>query len=142
VSNLSTYVACALAAVLVMDHASILPSPRAAIEFLTPDEIADPGTAINRALKGDRWAPALPRRESRPAEAPLEVVDFPTGGTRKRESALPPSPLMNNVTAIVKRPSPLPDRPPIQQKLPWGCESAFGRLVAPPLARVPGRCII
>jgi hypothetical protein len=141
VSNLSTYVACALAAVLVMDRASILPTPRAALGLPTPDEIVDPGTAINRALKGDRWAPP-PRRESRPADAPLEVVDFPTGSTRKRDSVAPPSSSMNNVTAIAKRPSPVLDGPAIQQKLPSGCESAFGRLAAPPLAQVPGRCII
>ena len=140
-SNLSTYVAVALAAILVMDHAATLAPLRPAFELPTvpPGDVVEPLITINRALKGDRWEPVSVRRDSRPGNAPLEVVDdLSTGSTRGSPS--PPRP--GNVTAVVKREAPVRDPQPARQALPPGCESAFGRLVAPPLAYVPGRCII
>ena len=143
VSNLSTYVAGALAAVLVMDHAPTVGTLRPPLELFTPPgEIAEPAISVNRSRKGDSWAPARMQRDSRPANAPLEVVDLPTGSTGAQRSVPAPASPLNNVTAVMKREAPARDQPPGKQALPLGCESAFGRLAAPPLARVPGRCII
>jgi hypothetical protein len=83
--------------------------------------------------------PAGVQRDSRPANAPLEVVDVPTGSTGRQRPA--PGYPMSNVTAVMKREAPLRDRLD-KRALPLGCESAFGRLAAPALAQVPGRCII
>jgi hypothetical protein len=141
VSNLSTYVAGALAAVLVMDHApaiGIFPFDL----LMPPGEIADSAITVNRAFKGDRQEPVRVQRDSRPVNAPLEVVDLPTGSIGGKRSLPAPASPLNNVTAVMKREAPARDQPPGKQALPLGCESAFGRLAAPPLARVPGRCII
>jgi hypothetical protein len=140
VSNLSTYVAGALAAIVVMDHAATIGPLRPSLELPTvaPDDAIESAITINRMLKGDRQEPAHVQRRSRPANAPLEVVDeLLTGSTRGA-----PSSLQDNVTAVVKRAAPARDPQPVKQALPPGCESAFGRLAAPPLAHVPGRCII
>jgi hypothetical protein len=121
VSNLSTYVAGALAAIVVMDHAATIAPLRPSLELPTvaPDDVIEPAATV------------------RPANAPLEVVDeWLTGSTRGA-----PSSLQDNVTAVVKRAAPPRDPQPLKQALPPGCESAFGRLAAPPLAHVPGRCI-
>ncbi len=117
VSNLTPYVAGALAAVLVMDHAPTVGTLRPPLELFTPPgEIAEPAIS--------------------------EVVDLPTGSTGAQRSVPAPASPLNNVTAVMKREAPARDQPPGKQALPLGCESAFGRLAAPPLARVPGRCII
>jgi len=139
VSNLSTYIAGALAAIVVMDHAATLGPLRPPLELpvAAPDDAAELPLTINRALKGDRQEPARLQHDSRPVNAPLEVVDeLLTGSTR----GTPFAP-QGNVTAVVKRNAPR-DLRPTKQALPPGCESAFGRLVAPPLAHVPSRCII
>ena len=141
-SNLSTYFAGALAAALVMNHAQGVAIPWPSLETLVlPGEAADPPITVNRALKGDRWAPDHAQRDSRPANAPLEVVDFPTGSTGERRSVRAPGSPINNVT-VINRATPARDLQPGKRALPMGCESAFGRLAAPPLAQVPGRCII
>jgi len=143
VSNLSTYVAGALAAVLVMDHAPTVGILRPLLEISTsPGEIAEPAISVNRERKGDSWAPVRMQRDSRPADAPLEVVDSPTGSTGARRSLPAPGTPVNNVTAVIKREAPARDQTAHKRVLPPGCESAFGRLAAPPLAYVPGRCII
>ncbi len=143
VSNLTPYVAGALAAVLVMDHAPTVGTLRPLMESSTsPGEIAEPAISVSRERKGDSWAPVRMQRDSRPANAPLEVVDLPTGSTGAQRSVPAPASLLNNVTAVMKREAPARDQPQGEQALPLGCESAFGRLAAPPLARVPGRCII
>lgn len=137
--NLSTYIAGALAAIVVMDHAATIGPLRPSLELpaAAPEDAAELPFTINRALKGDRQEPARLQHDSRPANAPLEVVDeLLTGSTRGA-----PFSLQGNVTAVVKRNAPRNLRP-TKQALPPGCESAFGRLVAPPLAHVPGRCII
>jgi len=142
VSNLSTYVAGALAAVLVMDHAPTVGILRPLLEISTsPGEIAEPAISVNRERKGDSWAPVRMQRDSRPADAPLEVVDLPTGSTGGRSVPAPGTPV-NNVTAVIKREAPARDQTAHKRVLPPGCESAFGRLAAPPLVYVPGRCII
>jgi hypothetical protein len=141
VSNLSTYFAGALAAALVMNHTPSAGIPWPSLEtFALPGEAADPTITVNRALKGDRWAPEHAQRDSRPANAPLEVVDFPTGSTGERRSVRAPGSSINNVT-VINRAAPARNLQP-GRVLPMGCESAFGRLAAPPLAQVPGRCII
>jgi len=143
VSNLSTYVAGALAAVLVMDHVATIGNFRPAFELPeAAGEFAEPSIRINRGLKGDRWAPVRTQRDSRPVNAPLEVVDFPTGSTGGQRSVASPGYPMGNVTAVVKREMPTRDEQSGKRVLPLGCESAFGRLAAPPLAHVLGRCII
>jgi hypothetical protein len=140
VSNLAPYFAGALAAVLAMDHAPTAGIVWPLLELSTsPGEIAEPAISVNRSRKGDSWAPVRMQRDSRPANAPLEVVDLPTGSIGAQHSA--PGSTMNNVTAV-KREAPAPNQPPSPRALPSGCESAFGRLAAPPLAQVPGRCII
>jgi hypothetical protein len=142
VSNLSTYVVGALAAVLVMDHASTIASFQPALELLMPAAgIAEPANTVNRARKGDRSMPFGVRRDSRPANAPLEVVDVPTGSTGGQRAIAAPGYPTSNVPAVMKQEVPARDRPG-KRALPLGCESAFGRLAAPPLAQVPGRCII
>jgi hypothetical protein len=140
VSQLSTYLAGALAVVLMIDHAPSLGIlPPASGWAVWPGEIAEPMT-IDRARKGDRLVPEPARRDARPAEAPLDVVELLTGSVGERRSA--PAPAPSNVTVLIKREPPLgdPQRPALA--LPLGCESAFGRLAAPPLAQVPGRCIL
>jgi hypothetical protein len=140
VSNLAPYFVGALAAVLVMDHAPTVGILWPLLELSTsPGEIAEPTINVNRSRKGDSRVPARMQHDSRPANAPLEVVDLPTGSTGARRSA--PGPTMDNVTAVMKREAPARNRP-AQRALPAGCESAFGRLAAPPLTQVPGRCII
>lgn len=142
-SNLASYFAAALAVVLVMDHAPTVGIPWPLLELsMSPGAIAEPAVGVNRARKGDSWAPARMRRDSRPANAPLEVVDLPTGSTGARRSLPAPGTPVNNVTAVIKREAPARHQPAGQHVLPRGCESAFGRLAAPPLAFVPGRCII
>jgi hypothetical protein len=141
VSNLSTYFAGALAAALVMNHAQNIAVSWPSLDALVlPGEAADPAITVNRVLKGDRWAPDHAQRDSRPANAPLEVVDFPTGSTGERRSVHAPGSPINNNT-VINRAAPR-DLQPGKRALPMGCESAFGRLAAPPLAQVPGRCII
>ena len=140
-SNLSTYVAGALAAVLVMDHAPAIGTLPFDL-LMPPGEIADPATIVNRTFKGDRWEPVRIQRDSRPVNAPLEVVDLPTGSLGAKRSVPASATPMGNVTAIVKKEAPMADPQPGKSVLPPGCESAFGRLAAPPLAYVPGRCIL
>jgi hypothetical protein len=143
VSNLSTYLAAALAVVLVMDHAPTVGIFWPLLELSTSSgEISEPAISVNRSRKGDSWAPARMQRDSRPANAPLEVVDLPTGSTGARRSLSAPGTPANNVTAVIKGEAPARDQPAAQRVLPPGCESAFGRLAAPPLTQVPGRCII
>jgi hypothetical protein len=143
VSNLTLYFAGALAAVLVMDHAPTVASLRPLFELSTsPSELAEPAISVNRSRKEDRRVPARTQRDSRPANAPLEVVDLPTGSTGARRSPSSPGTPANNVTAVIKREAPARDQPAAQRVLPPGCESAFGRLAAPPLTQVLGRCVI
>ena len=140
VSQLSTYLAGALFALLLIDHAPSLGILPPASEWMAwPAEIAGPATTIDRARKGDRLLPEPARHDARPAEAPLDVVELSTGSIGERRSA--PAAAANNVTVLVKR-APLRDPPRARRALPVGCESAFGRLAAPPLAQVPGRCIM
>jgi len=142
VSNLAVYFAGAFAAVLVMDHAPTAGIVWPLLELSTsPGEIAEPAISVNRLRKGDSWAPVRMQRDSRPANAPLEVVDLPTGSIGAQHSVPAPGSTMNNVTAV-KREAPARNQSPSPRVLPPGCESAFGRLAAPPLAHVPGRCII
>ena len=137
-SNLTAYVAGALAALVILDHASIPSGFPSGFDLAVPAEVTDSVGAVNRVLKGDRLVPGLRERESKPLEAPLEVVDFPTGSVG-RGSPGTPAERPNNVTSIVKRALPPAD---IVRALPAGCESAFGRLATPPLPTVPSRCII
>ena len=142
-SNLTPYFAGALAAVLVMDHAPTVATLLPLFELSTsPSELAEPAISVNRSRKEDRRVPARMQRDSRPANAPLEVVDLPTGSTGGQRSVPSPRSATNNVTAVEKTEAPAHDQPPGKRVLPLGCESAFGRLAAPPLAHVPGRCII
>jgi hypothetical protein len=142
VAYLSTYVAGGLAVVLMMDFAPRLTADRALSDLYPwPAEIAEPAAAVNRALKGDRVSPVRIERRSGPTNAPLEVVDLPTGSIGKRAARAAPVPTgWGNVTAIVKKAAPAREERP--GKLRPGCESAFGRLAAPPLAHVPGRCVV
>ena len=141
-AHLSTYVAGGLAVVLMMDFAPRLAADRALLElYPSPAEIAEPAAAVNRALKGDRFSPVRIERRSGPTNAPLEVVDLPTGSIGKRAAPLAPVPTNSgNVTAVVKKTGPVREERP--GKLRPGCESAFGRLAGPPLAHVPGRCVV
>jgi len=140
VSSLSTYMSGALAAVLILNCASVLPGPQSVLGVVAFDEITSPGAMVNRALKGDRWVGARPERDAKPIEAPLEVVDVPTGSTARRSQADLAGAGAKNVTFISKHPLSRPNG--AAQPLPVGCESAFGRLAAPPLARIPSRCIL
>src|SRR5713101_5107949 len=107
-----------------MDHAPTVGTLRPPLELFTPPgEIAEPAISVNRSRKGDSWAPAPMQRDSRPANAPLEVVDLPTGSTGARRSLSAPGTPVNNVTAVIKRDAPARDRPPGQRALPSGCES-------------------
>jgi len=142
VSNLSTYIAGALAVAFLIDHAPI-GTLRANFELFTlPDEVAEPAVTVNRTLKGNRWEPVHVQRGAPLVNAPLDVVDLPTGNIGKKPPAHLPGYPMGNVTAVIKREAPLREPQSGKRALPLGCESAFGRLVAPPLAHVLGRCII
>ena len=138
-SNLTAYVAGALAALLILDHASIPPGFPSGFDLGAPGELTDSLGAVNRLLKGDRLVPGLRDHESKPLEAPLEVVDFPTGSIGRGSLGMPAE-RPNNFTAVAKR--VLPPVDPVLRALPVGCESAFGRLATPPLATLPGRCIM
>ena len=138
-SNLTAYVAGALAALVILDHASIPSGFPSGFDLGVPAELTDSVGTVNRALKGDRCVPGLRERESKPLEGPLEVVDFPTGSVGRGSSAIAAE-RPNNFTSVLKR--ALPPADVVPRALPAGCESAFGRLATPPLATVPGRCII
>ena len=142
-AHLSTYVAGGLAVVLMMDLAPRLAADRALPErYPAPGAIAEPAGAVNRTLKGDRFlAPIRIERRSGPTDAPLDVVDLPTGSIGQRAPAPASVPAdLGNVTAVVKKAAPAREERPV--RLRPGCESAFGRLAAPPLAHVPGRCVV
>lgn len=99
-SNLSTYVAVALAAILVMDHAATIAPLRPAFELapVPPGDVVEPLITINRALKGDRWEPRatrLPagkcsvgsRRRSIDREHPRIALASPAGQCHGRGQA-------------------------------------------------------
>jgi hypothetical protein len=144
VSNFSTYLIGALAAALVIDHAPTPAPLRPVFELFEPTgEFIRPAIAVDRTLKGDRRVPEHVQRDARPANAPLGSADAPTGTIGETHSpVLPSGPAVSNVTRMGKKAAPEREQKPGKRGLPLGCESAFGRLAAPPLAQVASRCII